>query len=148
MKIQLETFTPVLNNLRGPAKFAAKRILSPDLVEAVNAIPVEDGTVDTNEALKSLIGLAAKKATGGIRRKVAGIFTVIFGIIAIITTPITFFLDGNIIIPLSVFAVIIAIIWVVTGIIFSRIANRISGIIFKAIESKMTSAEPQAARSN
>jgi hypothetical protein len=140
MNVQLGTLTPIVSTLRGPAKIVAKRILGPDMVDAINAIPVNDGTVDTNKAVLSLIALAVRKVTGGMRRNVAVTFTVIFGIIAIIISLITFFAGGNAVIPATIFAVIIAIIWIITGLIFGSIARKVTAIICKAIESKMKTA--------
>jgi Flp pilus assembly protein TadB len=141
MNIQLETFTPLFGKLRGPTKWIAKRIIGPDLVDAINAIPNKDGVVNSNDAIKNLIGLAARKVTSGIGRKIAVAFTVVLGIIGIIATTVTHLADGNFIIPTVIFAILIIIPWFVTTSISKRSARKISEMIFKAIEDKTAPVE-------
>jgi hypothetical protein len=141
MTIQIESFTPLFGRLRGPTKWVAKRILNPDLVDALNAIPNKDGVVDSNEALKNLIALATRKVTNGIAAKIALIFTIVLGVIGVITTTVTFFTGTHIIITIVIFAIILMCVWIVSYKISKLTARKISGIIFKAIESKMTPAE-------
>ena len=141
MNVQLETLNTMLNSQTGLTKTVVKKILNRDFVEALNKIMNSDSAENKNDGIKKLIDIAVQKVTGGIRRKIAVIFTVIFGIIGVIASIVTSVLGGNIIIPLVIFAVIIAIIWIVTGSIFKTFAHKISGIIFKAVESKISAVE-------
>jgi hypothetical protein len=141
MTIQLESFTPLFGKLRGPTKWIAKKILNPDLVDALNASPNRDGVVNSNDALKNLIALAARKVTDGIGAKIALIFTIVLGVIGVITTTVTFFTGTHIIITIVIFVIILILPWIVSYKISKLTARKISGILFKAIESKMTPAE-------
>jgi hypothetical protein len=140
MTIQLESFTPLFGKLRGPTKWVAKRILNPDLVDALNAIPNRDGVVDSTEAFKNLIALAAGKVTNGIGARIALIFTIVIGVIGVITTTVTFFTDTHVIITIVIFATILMGVWIVSYKISKFAARKISNTIFKVIESKMEPA--------
>jgi membrane glycosyltransferase len=135
MDIQLENFNPLFDSLTGLTKIIAKRILGRDFVEAINKIQINDGAVDANDAVKDMIKIAARKVTNAIRRKIAVIFTIITGIIGIIITLVTLAANGNVIIPIVIFAVIIVIIWVVTGKIFNAIAQKVSDKILSSIKT-------------
>jgi hypothetical protein len=137
MSIQLETFNTLLNSKNWLTKTAAKKILNRDFVEALNKIMNSSGAEDKNDGLKKLIDIAVRKVTDGIRRKIAVTFTIILSLFAVIATIVTLVLNGNIIIPLVIFAVIIAIIWIVTGNIFKHFAQKMSATIFKTVESKI-----------
>jgi Flp pilus assembly protein TadB len=138
MNIQLETFNTLLNSQTGLTKTVAKKILNRDFVEALNKIMNSSGAEDKNDGIKKLIEIAVRKVTDGIRRKIAVTFTIILSLFAVIAAVITLVLNGNIIIPLVIFAVIIALIWIVTGNIFKHFAQKMSAAIFKAVESKIS----------
>jgi hypothetical protein len=138
MSIQLETFNTLLDSQTGLTKTVAKKILNRDFVDALNKIMNSGGAEDKNDGLKKLIDIAALKTTDSIRRKIAVTFTIILSLLAVIVTIVTLVLKGNIIIPLVIFAVIIAIIWIVTGNIFKLFAQKMSVTIFKAVESKIS----------
>jgi uncharacterized membrane protein YjfL (UPF0719 family) len=92
--------------------------------------------VDANDAVKDLIKIAARKVTNAMRRKIAVIFTIITGILGIIITLETLAANGNVIIPIVIFAVIIVIIWVVTGKIFNAIAQKVSEKILSSVKGE------------
>jgi Flp pilus assembly protein TadB len=137
MNIQLETFDALLNKQTGLVKTVTKKIINSDFVEALNKILINTGVGDINDAVKKLIDKAVREVTNSVRRKIATIFTIIFCILGTIITLVTLAAGGNVIIPLVIFAIIIVIIWLVTGNIFKRIANKITDKIFTTVKQSI-----------
>jgi Flp pilus assembly protein TadB len=137
ISIQLETFDALFNKQTGLTKTITKKIINNDFVEALNKILISTGVGDINDAVKKLIEKAVREVTNSVRRKIATIFTIIFGILGIIITLVTLAAGGNVIIPLVIFAIIIVVIWLVTGNIFKRIANKITDKIFTSVKTAM-----------
>ncbi|MDR0516985.1 MAG: hypothetical protein LBH25_08075 [Fibromonadaceae bacterium] len=132
-----ETFNELLGGLTGFAKPVAKKILNSDFAEEVKKILNNCSIENASDALKKLVDIAVQKAANGIRFKIAMILTVIAGIFAVLTTIATLAASGNIAIPIAVSVVLIAMIWLITGIVSKLISRRISGIIFKVVASKI-----------
>jgi hypothetical protein len=132
-----ETFNELIGNLSGFAKPVAKRILNSSFAEEVKKTLNKHGVENANDALKGLVDAAVQKAANGIRFKIAMILTVIASIFAILTIIATLAASGNITIPITISVVLIAMIWFATGVISKLIARKVSGIILKAIESKI-----------
>jgi Flp pilus assembly protein TadB len=133
-----QTLNELTGNLTGLTKLVATKVLNSGFTEQVKKVLDNSSVENASNALKKLIETAVQKVANGIRLKVAMILTVIVGIFAVFAIIAMLAAGGNIIIPIVVFAVIIAIIWFVTGTISKLIARRISGIIFNAIEGKIS----------
>jgi hypothetical protein len=82
------------------------------------------GIENANNALEKLVDSAVQKTANGIRLKISIIITVIASIFAVLAIIATHAIGGNIMIPIAIFAILIA--------------NKVSGIIFKEVEEKIS----------
>jgi len=133
-----ETLNELTINLTGLAKLFATKILNNDFAEEVKKILSSYGVEKANYVLKKLIETAVQKVANGIRWRIAIISTIIIGIFAVLAIIAVSAANGNIVIPIVIAIILIAIIWLVTGIITKLIIRKATSIILKAIESKIT----------
>lgn len=132
-KVLLGSFEQAIGSLTGPSKLVARKILKGNFVEEMNRILSSSGT-DRASAVKRLVDMATQKAASKIRRQIAVPPTIIAVFFALLALAIS----GNIVVPIVVAAILIAIIWLVTGQITKAIAHKASATIFKVIERSIT----------
>ncbi|MDR0516830.1 MAG: hypothetical protein LBH25_07270 [Fibromonadaceae bacterium] len=133
-----QTFNELFGSLTGPSKWIATKILKNDFADKVKRILNNSSVEKASEALKKLIETATQKTASVIRLKIAMVLTIIIGILTVLAIIGASTVGGNIMLPIVVSVILIAIIWFVTGIISKFIVRKISGIIFKVIEGKIT----------
>jgi hypothetical protein len=135
---KIETFDKMLDSLSGFSKTVAKKILNNDFINKVDKDMNGLGDEAMRHALKKLINSAVKESVNSIIRKIAVILTVIISFLSIITTIVTHIIGGNITIPIVFLLSLVALNWVITSIISKSLAGKISGLIFNAVEEKIT----------
>ncbi|MDR2584094.1 MAG: hypothetical protein LBC75_11485 [Fibromonadaceae bacterium] len=133
-----ETFNELMVNLTGLTKLLAIKILNNDFAEEVKRILNNYGVENANDALKKLVETAVQKVANGIRWKIAIISNIIVGIFAILAIIVLLAASGNIVIPIVIAIILIAIIWFATGAVTKLIVRRVASIILKEIKSKIT----------
>jgi len=133
-----KAFNELTVNLTGLTKLLAIKILNSDFIEKVKRILNNYGVENANDALKTLAETAVQKAANGIRWKIAIISTIIVGIFTMLAIIVLLAAGGNIVIPIVIALILIAIIWFATGAITKLIARKVASIILKEIKSKIT----------
>lgn len=126
-----------INNLSGLTKIATKKILNSGFADEMRKTLNNFGAENANNAVKTLIKTSANKTINGITRKFTIVLVTIISIIAVIAIIITLIAGGNIVVPIAILAALIVIIWIVTKLVTNGIAQKVSDVIFKAIEGKI-----------
>lgn len=121
-------------NLTGLSKIVAKKVLNNSFSEEVKNSIISFGVENASKTVKKLIKSAAGNAVSGILKNFAMALTVITCIISVIVIIVTLISGGNIVIPITILAVLVVLIWICTILITNKIAHKVSEIIFKAIE--------------
>ena len=130
-------FNELIDGLGGFSKAAAEKILNNNFAEEVKKSLNSYGVENASDFVKKLVETASRKTVNRITQKVAIILTVIISIIFVIGIIVTLAAGGNIVIPIMALVILIAIVWVVTGLISNGIARKVSDILFKAIEERI-----------
>ncbi|MCL2624123.1 MAG: hypothetical protein FWD31_10710 [Planctomycetaceae bacterium] len=134
----LEALEQSLGNLTGLNKWVAKKILKGGFIEKIKKTLNSDNANEISNVIKKLVDTAAQQAAIAVAAKISFVLTIIAGLFALLAVIVTLVLGGNIIIPIAAFAVLIVMIWFVTGSISRTIARRVSGVVFKTIEGKIS----------
>jgi len=135
---QLETLEQLFGNLTGLNKWVAQKILHSGFIEEIKKTLNRTERNEINNALKKLVEMAIQQTTNALGRKVAFILTIIAGVFTFLVVIVTLVAGGNVVIPIMVSIILIAIIWFVMGKMSKLIATRVSGMVFEAIEGKIT----------
>jgi len=125
-QVLLNKVNEAIGGLKGLPGKVVRKILNNDFL--VKVIKIAD-----KHLLKKYINSAAQNAVFQITGKIGLILSIILLVIMLIPFIITLAAGGKIIIPVIVFAVIAALIWLVICIITGKITNGISGLIYSKI---------------
>jgi uncharacterized membrane protein len=126
-QLQLGAFSELIGNLTGPTKLIANKILNSSFAEDVKKILNNCGIENASDALKKLIDVAVQQSADKIRLNIAIVSIIILSIVDILAIIGVHYIDGNIMIPIAVFAVLAVIIWSVTGKISKMISKNVTG---------------------
>jgi len=132
-QILIDKVSEAAGGLKGLPGKVVRKILNNDFL--VKVIKIAD-----NHLLKKHINSVTQNAVFQITGKVGLILSIIILVIMLIPFFITLAAGGKIIIPVIVFAVIAALIWLIICIVTGKITNGVSSLIYSKINYLITKA--------
>ena len=125
-------------NLSKFSKSVTEKVLNSAFFEDSKKVLSKFGIKDSSDVVKKVISSATQKIVNPFKNKIALIISLITIVILLIPIIITLIAGGKFIIPIIILVSLILLIWIIAGIISSRIVKNITELIFKQVEGNIS----------